>query len=206
MDDALINRHNIINLFHQNLKNLKISDKRNDDHITFYIPDLLEVKRYINQNVYEFSMMMKGYVSEEVWDGFNSYFPSGNGYVKVTKEVSNMVNVIRYDGSFKMVSTTNDDNWIFYDRRQAITPSYKGYNTEVSHSLCTNLNIGFQKLPVTEEEHFQRITTDELVLELEYCLKFKEIIDFINSIGTIVKPNPDLQIYLLFKGNLSGDA
>lgn len=204
MDCSLSNRHNIVDKFLSNITSLDISTDSTPDVMIFFIKDVLEIKRYVKENKYIFSMYIKGtYEEEEYNESYRYHNPGSNGYLMVKKSVNTLVEVMRYEnGHFKMVSTAANDNWIQFTRMLVAVP---GGGASPRECLVTTLNMSFQKLPLTEEYHFQRMTTnDGLVLDLEYCLKVQEIIDFIDSIGSIVVADEsnNLTIPLLFTDKL----
>lgn len=208
----LKNRHNIVDMFLNNLSSLKISNTSTKDVLVFYIQDTLEIKRYVKENKYSFSMYIKGTFKEEEFidpygDPYRNFNTHTSGRVEVNKSINSLVEVMRYDdGHFSMVSTANNDKWIEFVRSMMAVP---GGGALPKENLVTTLNRSFDKLPLTEEYHFQRMTTnDGLVLDFDYCLKVKEIIDFIDSLGSIVEVNSEnnLTVSLLFMDKLSGDA
>lgn len=204
MDYALINRHNIVDRFFKNTSLLSLSKESTDDVMIFEVPEFLEIRRYPKENKYTFSMLIKGTFEEEEYDHNYSHFNPVSSRLMVKKTRSNLVEVMRYtDGNFKMVSTASDSKWIEFARRAIMVPGGGGH---VKEELISTLDMEYSKLPLTEESHFQRMTTNEgLILELEYCLKVQQIIEFIDSIGSIiaVDSNNNLTIPLLFTERLS---
>lgn len=204
----LINRHNIVDRFFNSMPLLSLSKESTEDVMIFEVPEFLEIRRYPKENRYSFSMLIKGTFEEEEYDHNYSHFnPASRGMVMIKKTRSNLVEVMRYtDGNFKMVSTSSDSKWIEFARRAIMVPGGGG---QVKEELVSTLDMEYYKLPLTEESHFQRMTTNEgLILELEYCLKVQQIIEFIDSIGNIIAVDStnNLKIPLLFTERLSGDA
>lgn len=205
MDYSLINRHNIVDKFFNSLNSLSISTNSTDDIMIFQIDHVLEIKRHVKENTYSFSMYIKGtYEEQDYNENLRYYNPNSNGFMNLKKSVNSFVEVMRYEnGHFKMVSAAPNDNWIRFERRMTAIP---GGGAAPIEGLVTNLNMSFHKLPLSEDYHFQRTTTDDgFVLDLEYCLKVKDIIDFINSIGSIivVDESNKLTIPLFFTDRLS---
>lgn len=203
MNEGLLNRHNIVKLFKNNLHNLSVSNKSTSECMVYEIDNLLSIERYVKENKYVFSMFLTAFCTEEEYvQSFNMY--SGTT-IQHTFEVNDLANVMTYDnGKLSMVSTEENDKWISYHRM--VIPSSKSSNqpwagaVSYKDKLQTVLNMSFSKLPLTEETHFQQLTVDPLVLELEYCLYINDIIEYIKQIGCIVQVDPKLNVHLFFKG------
>lgn len=199
----LVNRHNIVDRFYNSMPVLSLSKDTTEDVIIFSVPDLLEIRRYPKENIYSFAMYIRGTFEEQEYDeNYRHFNPSSNGMRTITRTVYNLVEVMQYDnGHFRMISTSSNDKWIDFVRSLVAIP---GGGASPRENLVTHLNMSFKKLPLTEDYHFQRSTTDGLVLELEYCLKVQEIIDFIDSIGSVIVVNErnNLKVPLFFTERL----
>lgn len=198
----LINRHNIVQFFYDALPELTISRSSSSNCMVYEIKDILRIERFVDKNMYFFSMYLSAFL-EETTGCFNSLTGSFEVY---EKEITELATVMAYkNGRLEMVSASDNDDWLSIIKKGNPYTTMP-YIPSVIDALSTNLNCCFSKLPLSEEAHFQQITVDPLVLELNYCLMVNDIIKFINSTGSIVQVNPSLKAHLLFKGKYRGDA
>lgn len=199
----LINRHNIVQFFYDALPELTVCRSSSSNCMVYEIKDILRIERFVDKNMYFFSMYLSAFL-EETTGCFNSL----TGSFEVSeKEITELATVMAYkNGRLEMVSASDNDDWLSIIKKGNPYYTTMPYISSVIDALSTNLNCCFSKLPLTEESHFQQITVDPIVLELKYCLMFDSIINFINSIGTIVQVSPSLKAHLLFKGKFCGDA
>ena len=198
----LINRHNIVQFFYDALPELTVCRSSSSNCMVYEIKDILRIERFVDKNMYFFSMYLTAFL-EETTGCFNSLTGSFEVY---EKEITELATVMAYkNGRLEMVSASDNDDWLQITKKMSPSINSHSYSNVVD-AIETKLNLSFSKLPLSEEAHFQQITIDPLVLELKYCLMFDSIINFINSIGTIVQVSPSLKAHLLFKGKFRGDA
>lgn len=206
----LINRHNIVQFFYDLLADLKISDQSTDSCMVYTIEDVLKIERYVKENRFVFYMHLHGFATEDEFDRQSHiYNPATGGIYKVETEITGLAKVMEYDnGKLHMVSAAENDSWITYVKKQVgfQQPNSWEWKAKLVNVFETTLNLSFTKLPLSEEAHFQQITIDPLVLELDYCLMVDDVINFLNETGSIVQVNPNLKVHLLFNGKFRRDA
>ncbi|AFC21926.1 hypothetical protein GAP32_468 [Cronobacter phage vB_CsaM_GAP32] len=206
----LINRHNIVQFFYDSLSDLKISDQSTDSCMVYTIEDIIKIERYVKENRFVFYMHLHGFATEDEFDVQSHVYNPATGVIhKVETEIIGLAKVMEYhNGKLDMVSAAENDNWITYIKKQVSfrQPNSWQWEPKLVKEFETKLNLSFKKLPLSEEAHFQQITIDPLVLELDYCLMVDDIINFLNGTGSIVQVNPNLKVHLLFNGKFRRDA
>ncbi len=195
MEDGLINRTNIVRRFIREMSNMEISREKSNTERTVVSTDDLEIIRIIATNELIFKMVLDCTVTEEQYVENNFAVPGG-GYQKVQKKYQHSVEVMKLiDGKFSMINAGANDKWIrlSYVAKQSSDGTI--YNTK---ELQTTLNVGYKVLPDSEESHFQRMTTDGLILELPECIAIWEILERCKEFGSLVQATPDIKVHLYF--------
>ncbi|UYE98912.1 hypothetical protein XbC2_512 [Xanthomonas phage XbC2] len=196
MEDSLINRTNIVRRFIREMPNMEISREQSSTERTVLETEELEIIRIIATNELIFKMVLECTVTEEQYVEHNFVVPGGGGYRKVQNTYKQKVEVMKFlDGKFSMVNAESNSNWIRFSYVAKQRPDGTIYNTK---ELQTTLNIGYKVLPNSEESHFQRMTTDGLVLELPECIAIWEILERCKEFGSLVQATPDIKVHLYF--------
>lgn len=194
------NRNNIVNYFYNNLHTAKLSTTSNSDK-TVVVLDDGKAKITKTEDFITFEMKLSGTKVDEYEDYHHQR------KVKSHESFSGLVKVMQFNvktSSFDMVSCSHTDNWldVHYVMQQVYDEKTMLHKAERVQSLTTNLNSHYYRLPSTEEEHFQRMSTDGLILDLEVCQRLYNIIERLNGFGEIVKANDNLYVNLFFEQNL----
>lgn len=194
------NRNNIVNYFYNNLHTAELTTA-SDSEKTVVVLDNGKAKITKTEDFITFEMNLSGTKVEQ----YEDYYSKRN--VKEHANFSGIAKVMEFNVktcSFDMVSCSSTDNWldVHYIMKQVFDETMQVYRSERVLALETNLNSHYYRLPSTEEEHFQRMTTDGLVLDLEVCQRLYNIIDRLNGFGEIVKANDNLYVNLFFEQNL----
>lgn len=196
MDDGLINRTNIVKRFIRDMPNMKISSELSDTEKTVISTYDLEIIRIISTNELIFKMMIECTVSEDEAVDINYAVPGGTGYRKVHNTYRQKVEVMKFvDGKFSIVNAGSNNNWI---RLSNVVKQQPNGRVFTAKELQTTLNTEYKVLPSSEETHFQRITTDGLILELPECIAIWEFVEFSKEFGSLVQATPDIKVHLYF--------
>ena len=194
MEDALINRTNIVRRFIREMPNMEISRERSNTERTVIGTEDLEIIRIIATNELIFKMMLGCTVTEEEDVGHNFAVPGGGGYRKVQNTYQQKVEVMKFlDGKLSIVNAGANNNWIRFSYVAKQRPDGTIFNTK---ELQTTLNTEYKVLPDSEESHFQRMTTDGLILELPECIAIWEILERCKEFGSLVQATPDIKVHL----------
>ena len=194
MEDSLINRTNIVRRFIREMPNMELSRELSNTERTVIGTKELKIIRIIATNELIFKMVLGCTVTEEEYVDHNFAVPGGSGYRKVQNSYNQEVEVIRFlNGKFSMVNAGADNNWIrfSYVAKQRVDGTI--FNTK---ELQTTLNTEYKVLPDSEESHFQRMTTDGLILELPECIAIWVILERCNEFGSLVLATPDIKVHL----------
>jgi hypothetical protein len=197
MENALINRNGIVKKFIKEKSNFELSLSQSNTKQTVIINDdgKFEIVRILETDEIIFNAVMHCTVMEEEYKpGFAT--PGGGGYVKVPNVYEQKIEVMRYhNGSFSMINAGSNDNWI----KLSYVSRYKSDGTLYNaKELTTNLNMKYKVLPDSEESHFQRTTTDGLILDLEQCLDVESLVEFVKMFGSQVQATPDIKVCMYF--------
>jgi hypothetical protein len=196
MDDGLIHRNNIVRTFADNLDKFSIDSKSSTTSEMVYICEdsNLKIKKNNETNEFTFSMLMKFTVLEDL--PFDAS-PVGFRNNKIPVNYTSVVDVMKFsNGAFSVINAGSNNEWV----ESTYVPVRDTYGTIVGHEkgIITKLNTTYKVLPDSEESHFQRITTDGLVLELDECMMVYEIVNKIMQLGSLVQATPDIQAHLYF--------
>lgn len=194
MEDSLINRTNIVRRFIREMPNMELSRELSNTERTVIGTKELKIIRIIATNELIFKMVLGCTVTEEEYVDHNFAVPGGSGYRKVQNSYNQEVEVIRFlNGKFSMVNAGADNNWIRFSYVAKQRPDGTIFNTK---ELQTTLNTEYKVLPDSEESHFQRMTTDGLILELPECIAIWEILERCKEFGSLVQATPDIKVHL----------
>lgn len=197
MENALINRNGIVRNFIKEKQNFELSLSRSNTEQTVIINDdgKFEIIRILKTDEIIFNAMMHCTVMEEEYKS-GIATPGGGGYVKVPNVYEQKIAVMRYhNGSFSMINAGSNDNWIKLSYVSKHRPDGTLYH---SKELTTDLNMKYKVLPDSEESHFQRTTTDGLILDLEQCLDVQRLVEFVKMFGSQVQATPDIKVRMYF--------
>lgn len=196
MEDSLINRTNIVRRFIREMPNMEISREQSNTERTVICTEELEIIRIIDTNELIFKMMLDFTVSEEEEVGHNYAVPGGSCFRKVQKSYQQKVEVMKFlDGKLSMINAGANNNWIRFSYIAKQRSDGTIYN---SKELQTTLNAEYKVLPDSEESHFQRMTTDGIILELPECMAIWEILERCKEFGSLVQATPDIKVHLYF--------
>ena len=201
MDNGLINRTNIVRSFIKSFNNMVVDPTRSDVEQTVLIsPDgELYVECVNGTHEFKFYMNMQFSVLEE---DYNTY---ANPHLRNSNSISNKIPInytehvqvmrLMSNGEFTMISADSDSEWVrntYVAKRDA--------NGDISHfkGMQTILNIGYKVLPDSEESHFQRMTTDGLILELDECIAISKMVQRFKEYGSLIQVTPDIKAYMYF--------
>lgn len=203
--DALNIRTSIINHFFNSIDKFTISDRSTFNEIT-YKYETSEIRHNLSNDTFKFYMFVKAEVEQPVQD-YNHY---GATTYKKPMEGTVLVCELQND-KFSMISANPDDRWVYLDREIITVPNNSSgmgglFRQELVDVIKTQLTLVYNKIPLSEEEHFQSMTVTDLILELEECLKVVEITERIKAMGTVVSGANKWRVYFKFKEDLSGDA
>ena len=194
MEDSLINRTNIVRRFIREMPNMELSRELSNTERTVIGTKELKIIRIIATNELIFKMVLGCTVTEEEYVDHNFAVPGGSGYRKVQNSYNQEVEVIRFlNGKFSMVNAGADNNWIRFSYVAKQRHDGTIFNTK---ELQTTLNTEYKVLPDSEESHFQRMTTDGLILELPECIAIWEILERCKEFGSLVQATPDIKVHL----------
>lgn len=196
MEDSLINRTNIVRRFIREMPHMELSREKSNTEKTVISTEELEITRIIATNELIFKMVLECTVTEEQYVEHNFVVPGGGGYRKVQNNYQHSVEVMRFlNGKFSMINAGADNNWIRFSYVAKQRPDGSIFNTK---ELQTTLNTEYKVLPDSEESHFQRMTTDGLILELPECIAIWEILERCKEFGSLVQATPDIKVHLYF--------
>lgn len=196
----LSNRNNIVNYFYDNLHTATLSSSTSDKIVLVFDNDKAKITK-TNDSII-FDMELSGSQVEEYQDTFNHRTERINHFFK---GLATVMEYNRISGEFKMVSCSEYDSWLTTKYIHQSVPATDGFGSRYQRMLVleTFLNSHYSRIPLTEEEHFQRGTSsDGIVLDLEICLKLHNIFDRLDGLGEIVKSNSDTYVNLIFENNL----
>lgn len=191
-ENALINRTNLVRKFISEINNLSVEMNADTKKVIMYNPTkTIEIIRLMETNEFQFSMNLLFEFLEE-----QNSPNSQSGYIKTPIVQNAMVHIMSYkNGEFKIINAGSNNSWIRHSFIQTQQPNGIIRNTK---KFLTTLNMGYKVLPDSEESHFQHMTTDGLVLELEECIAIHKMIQTLKEYGSVVQATPDIKALMFF--------
>ncbi|AQW89007.1 hypothetical protein FDH34_gp438 [Serratia phage BF] len=201
---GLTNRNNLVDYFHRHLSSFVVESSSPSQTVLVKGTDLKIINNI--DGTIEFYKKLSGEYAYQYMDD-SPWNPSRSTYTNVANIERLALVMVNTDTHFSMVSASNDE-WATVNkkvREVRIKDSFQSHYEEY-YDIDTVLNMKYKKLPISEEEHFQRTASDDLILDLKQCLKVKEMCDKIKAVGEVVEVSPVLKINLLFEENLRNGA
>ncbi|SOK59289.1 hypothetical protein [Yersinia phage fHe-Yen9-03] len=206
--NALQNRKNIVLNFYNSLSLFEI-DEFDELKIVLKKDDELKIVLKMDGRI-EFYKKLVG-VYNIVRSGINEQWNTKDSETSHQIEMMGLVMVLDGNNKFSMISAGNEEWAKVVKKTRSVShgitfdPKYQLF-TETYYDIDTALNFTYNKLPSSEEEHFQSMTNNDLVLDFEECINIEKMSKIIRSIGEVVVVSPQLKINLIFKENLRNGA